>query len=246
MKLKATSSLKKYLKASTKTGAAKSYGEWLREEKKKSDEKERNRLYQEAALRAPGYGSGGEALAKAGLVGDGYAAYLKNEANRSLQEGIASLERKKEESALQEARGYADYLSSLRENQLEELEKTVEDVLNAPAYKKPSFSPTLSALGLSGKQIEAVLDEYQGGVMATEDPSFVYSVARHLEKYGYSYERAYIFCRTAGISEEKSLEIAALMSEKAGKESAYMQELLQREKKEKKKTLASILNPYIA
>ncbi len=233
MKQTASTHLKNYLSEGTKTRGAKSYGEWLREEKRKSDEKERQRIYQEAALRATGYGSGGEELAKAGLVGDGYAAYLQKEAKRTLGDALTSLNEKNREKSLQEATGYADYLSSLRESRLKEVEKTVNDILNAPAYKKPSFSHTLSQLGLSDKQIGAVLNEYQGGVMASEDPSFIYSIARHLTRYGYSYERAYVFCRTAGISEEKSLELATLMSENAEKQSAYMQELLESEKKEK-------------
>ena len=245
MKQTASPHLKNYLTAGTKTRGTKSYGEWLREEKRKSDEKERQRIYQEAALRATGYGSSGEELAKAGLVGDGYAAYLQREAERTLGDALTSLNEKNGERSLQEATGYADYLSSLRESRLKEVEKTVDDILNAPAYKQPSFSPTLSELGLSKKQIEAVLDEYKGGVMATEDPSFIYSIARHLTRYGYSYERAYVFCRTAGISEEKSLELATLMSEKEEKQSAYMQELLEREKKEKKKSIFSYITPYM-
>ncbi len=245
MKQAISSHLKNYLTAGTRTRGARSYGEWLREEKRKNDEKERQRIYQKAALSATGYGSGGEALAKAGLVGDGYAAYLQRAAKEALGEALTSLNEEKEDRSLQEASGYADYLSSLRQSRLEEVEKTVNDVLNAPAYKTPSFSPTLSGLGLTDKQIEAVLAEYQGGVMATEDPSFIYSVARHLTKYGYSYERAYVFCRTAGISEEKSLELATLMSEDAEKKSAYMEELLAQEKKEKKKSLFSVLNPNI-
>ncbi len=245
--MKQTSSLhlKNYLTASTRTRGAKSYGEWLREQKKKNDEKARLKIHQEAALRKTGYGSGGEELAEAGLVGDGYAAYLQREAKKAKDEALTSLNDKSKETALAEAVGYADYLSSLRDDQLTELEKTVDDILNAPAYKKASFSTTLKKLGLSDKQIGAVLDEYQGGVMAPEDPSFVYSVARHLEKYGYSYERAYIFCRTAGISEAKSLEIATLMSEDAEKKSAYMDELLEETKPQRKRSIFSYINPYM-
>lgn len=237
--------VKSYLQGSVKTQGAKSYGEWLREqEKKKTDEKEREALYREAALHAVGYGSGGEALAQAGLIGDGYAAYLKRAAEKELKGSLSALNEKQQSKALDQASGYAEYLSSLRQDRLTEVEKAANEALNTPTYKKSNIAPALSALGLTDKQINTVLAEYQRGIETTEDPSFVYSIARHLTKYGYSYERAYVFCRTAGLSEKKSKELATLMSEEAEKKSEYMKELLE-QKEEKKKPLFSVINPYL-
>lgn len=238
--------IKNYLAGSIKTQGAKSYGEWLREErKKKNDEKERQALYKEAALQAAGYGSGGEELAKAGLIGDGYASYLQKATAGALKGALSSLDEKRQKEAFDGASGYAEYLSALRQNRLQEVEKAANEALNTPTYKKSNIAPALSALGLTDKQIDTVLAEYRRGIETTEDPSFVYSIARHLTKYGYSYERAYVFCRTAGLSEKKSKELATLMSEEAEKKSAYMEELLAQEKEEKDKPLLSVINPNL-
>ncbi len=246
MKQTISQSVKNYLAAGTKTRGAKSFGDWLREEKKRrEDERVRGELHAEAARRAAGYGMGGEALAKDGLIGDGYAAFLQKQAEGRLQDALFALDEKGQKASTEEAAGYAAYLSALREGQLGAVEKAVNEALNTPAHNKPSISPALSALGLTEKQIETVLTEYKGGVSATEDPSFIYSIARHLTKFGYSYERAYVFCRTAGLSEEKSLELATLMSAEAEKKSAYMEELLEKSKVEPERPLLSVINPNL-
>ena len=204
----------------------KSYSEWLATTATTGKNKKRSTEAAAERRSAYGYGSSIEGLAQSSLINDGYAAYLRNaaKAQRTARHNAAESEHTRNEK--ETLAGYADYLRQMRDEDEQELKKAAESVLSLDVESDGLVDSIGESIQATSAQKEALKTLYTNNIRSYDSPSKRTELTNRLIDGHYSYQDAYRYCRSLGLSPEAAKDIASAVNQVYDKNTQKMHALV--------------------
>ena len=160
---------------------------------------------------APGYGTRGESLARAGLDASGYADYLQKEAELDYGRARAKAEGRYAEAVTQGEAEYEKYLARHEASEDEILRQAIRRMTTdrIEGYDEGYRYAVMSGLSRERAELFArMCDAYGTGEFRTLNLTSRVSLLREIMQNGLDYESAYLYARAVGASGATAKRIA--------------------------------------
>lgn len=176
-----------------------------------------NKVLTEGAMALGDYGKGAEALGGAGLVDDGYAAFLKSKAARETESALGAIEKERLEKRSGARRGYLSYLDSYNKSQ-DSLRRNVTTALTKQRIIDPErvYQYAIEA-GLTKSGAEATV----GAVYSSIKGEIKAEIIDKVFNKEYTPEMAAAYAKSIGLYDEDVDEIVLAAEEFKKKYATY-------------------------
>ncbi len=210
MAKKTTETLEDFIKKYTSSGA-KNYSDFLRGEGDDSELSYASSLKNASMTydrSRAAYGGSGEAMARRGLTGSGYSAYLDANAYSEMQKSKREALEKKNTSDAQNKIRYADYLKNYENERINALRNTIDGIASYAPTDKDLASEYALYSGLDGDMAEKVagLGISLGKKEMTSKE--MQTLINTLVTKNYSRGNLYYYLTAIGMSQDEANELA--------------------------------------
>lgn len=182
---------------------AKTYAAYLAEKnptEKALFEDEYRRIRTEEKTGGAGYGALGESLAEQNLEQSGFAAFLAEKANKSMQNSLSSLEESKRLRAAENEASYEKYLTDYAEKKVKLREDVIEKIRTGGILDAETAYRYAESRGLSEEEALAAAESGNAAAKAAlTEKIYRFALEKNLSK-----KQATAYALALGFSEEEA------------------------------------------